>query len=128
MHSNATKNMIRLSIALDHVLADIVKKSTEVGVVVPSILKKNLEEAGFQIEESKLKVLYQVRVYFPWTKEEVEEYEKQPVLETQEETQEPDKRHLIAMGASNSPADALVQAIYGFLREIAPIQKVPVVA
>lgn len=84
-------------------IAAIVQKATEVGVVVPSILRRELEAAGFKINEDeeehktkygyrKFENLYRVLVH--------------------------DKAgNIIAMGASDSSASALSHAILGYIRE-----------
>jgi len=79
-----------------------VKDAIEVGVVVPSILRKNLEDAGLTIvdDEARLseygfasmKHLKRVQV---WDK----------------------TGHLIAMGAAGDFAEALLHAMLGYFRE-----------
>jgi hypothetical protein len=49
MRDACVKNMIALATKGTTPLHDIVRKSIEAGIVVPSILKRNLETAGYQI-------------------------------------------------------------------------------
>lgn len=94
MHDLGMKTMIQVSkkksLGKD-LIAKAIKDSTEVGIVVPSILRKNLEAAGFKIKEKQLKVLTQVDTY---TK----------------------KGELVLSGTSDTAADALLFSVYAYMR------------
>ena len=85
-------------------MANAVRHATEVGVVVPSILRKNLEEAGFVLVEdsaaladygfASLKTLNRVVVM--------------------------KDGEMVAMGAAGDHAEALLHAVLGYFRENPP--------
>lgn len=91
MHADARKNLLTLS-RLDNPVAKCAASAAEAGMVVPSILRKNLEAAGYRVTDAKLKVLTQVKVH-------------------------KDGR-LVACGSSSDAADALLQAVHAHLREV----------
>jgi hypothetical protein len=95
-------------------LTEICKGAVEVGFIVPSILKKGLEDAGYIVQylspgdESKehktTKVLHRASVYCP--------------IEGAEPA-------IVAHGMSDSVQDALLQAIYAAMKEENPDLKDP---
>lgn len=96
MRTAVTKQTIDL--AKEHAATDPIAKavadSVEVGIVVPSILRKNLEVAGVKITEGEKKRLKQIEIH-----------DTAGVL--------------IACGSSDGHADALLHAVTGYLRQIA---------
>ena len=77
-----------------------IEASTEVGIVVPSILRAKLTAAGFEVRDEKFKDAAQ--------KEEWKHLKQVTVW---------DGDKLIAMGASGDAGDALLHAMLGYARE-----------
>ena len=121
MHAAATKHFIKLADQLDHPIADLVCDSTECDIVVPSILRAKLEAAGYKIADTEMKVLHKVEVMDPRIAEESEsEFHARQAL-AKAAGEDPDAltrmSALIAIGTSDAPADALLQAVRALLRE-----------
>ena len=81
-------------------VADAILAATEVGVVVPSILRAKLTDAGFEVRDEKFKDAAQTQ---EWKHLKQVTVWKGP--------------HLIAQGASGDAGDALLHAMLGYARE-----------
>ncbi len=102
MHSDNTNLLIESAHCYhDDPLAAAVRQATEVGVVVPSILRSELEDAGYQIVDDEQKHLQQGF---------------KPLKQLTRVILEKDGK-VAAMGASHSLPDALLHAVLGYLRE-----------
>jgi hypothetical protein len=102
-------------------VAQAVRDATEVGVVVPSILRKNLQAAGFAIEEFELKHLKGIRVFSgkskwpnPTNLTSTALGDDHGKVETASEF---NGEELVAQGLSFDFADALLHALLGYVRE-----------
>lgn len=76
--------------------------SIEVGVVVPSILRRNLTDAGFAIVEDKASM---------------SEYGFASLATLERVLITDSKGALVAMGAAGDPSEALLHAALGYVRE-----------
>jgi hypothetical protein len=90
VRANAMKQMVELT-ARSGVMSKIAAKAVEAGIVVPSILKAELEKAGFKVKFEKAKKGSWCRISQGGTE--------------------------AAMGFSDSDQDALLQALFARLRE-----------
>ena len=84
-------------------IAAIVRKATEVGVVVPSLLKAGLEAGGFRIEDDPQK----------HAEHGYREFEHLERVLVHDKT-----GNVIAMGAASDFNEALLHAVLGYLREL----------
>jgi hypothetical protein len=85
--------MVELSKESKSLFGKACLEACEVGVVVPSLLKNNLEKAGYKVVVTKMKVLTKVEIFGP-----------------------KDDKTVLAFGMSHDAADALLQAIYAELK------------
>lgn len=88
-------------------VAAIVAASTEVGMIIPSILAANLEKAGYVLEWKDGKVGQWLQIKALAAEDDPgsdEEMVWTPYL-------------VVANGYSHDKADALLQAVYGWLKE-----------
>ena len=93
MRTKVYEELLRLAPLMDdHPIIHAINNSTEQGIVVLSILHKELDAAGYVRTSGMLKTLYEVKVHDP-------------------------DGELVAYGASHDDNDALLQAMWGFVRE-----------
>lgn len=95
MHTENKRKLIDLASKQTNPIAGIVNKlvAEEEAILYQFVVKK-LEEAGFTVRQRKLKILTSVDVF-----------DGQDGLE------------LVASGSSNTPYDALLHALLGYIRE-----------
>lgn len=108
------------------VFHSFVKASSEVGVVVPSILRKRMAEAGLTVESEKRKHGYHVRVFGP-LKAMLEQGHQAAIDLYECETRDPkagkpasDMPVLIAQGYAATEEDALLHAIHAEMKAEKP--------
>lgn len=90
MRTSCQAHMIALASISKTSFGESCVAAQEVGIIVPSILKANLEKHAYKVKETKMKVLTKVEVFL--------------------------KDTLVAMGMSHDAGDALLQAIYAELK------------
>lgn len=122
MHSNATKDMIVLASKSETGFAPLVKSAVEAGIVVPSILRKKLEDEGFVVSSEKLPAGVRVRIHGRFDKLMAAKHPKAVdfhACETRDPKATPpaaDRMLLVAQAISHDEADAVVQAVYAEMR------------
>lgn len=113
MNTNAKRNMARLIQQLKRdPIAQIVRdvlvenKSDDdgpkVNADVDASIRNDLVKAGFLIVDEKLKFLHNIEI--------------KVAIKSEDESVAP-QSVVVAMGISNSPGDALAQALYGYFKE-----------
>lgn len=103
MHAENTQLLIESSRA-HHAdpLGDCVRRAIEVGVVVPSLLRANLKEAGYVVDADQ----------DSHAKDGYRRFKNLTRVLVRDGT-----GNVVAMGASSDEADALLHACLGYLRE-----------
>lgn len=101
MRAAALKEFIDIANATDGPFSRIVRESIEVGVVVPSILRNKLQDAGFTIASNP------GAQHGSWVKVFAPTQDATAVAEGE----------IVAQAFSHDAADALLQAIYAELKE-----------
>lgn len=128
MHTNAMKNMIRLSRVLSGPIAKAVKLSMKGRTAVDStVLREQLKKAGLRLKATKQNVLTSVTVIDP----KIEAANKAVLEKAEKEEREVPQDELapaaVAFGMSIDLKDAVLQAVYGRLKEEAVEQGIDVV-
>lgn len=114
MSQRVVEHFIKVAHENDTAVSAIVKKATEAGMIVPSILTAALEAAGYAVNymaspNGGAKVLI--------TKDEATAYDEE-------------NPNIVARSVSGDKAEALLRAVYSWLHEeakISPGKEVPVV-
>lgn len=102
MQTAHTKKLVELTTAAAGPVAKIAVKASEAGILVPSILKKSLEDAGYKItyhKEPGENAPQGDHTHGAW------------VLVKDKDG------HVVARAYSHDKPDALLQAVYAWLRE-----------
>jgi hypothetical protein len=112
MHTLARNAMLKLAPSAGSI-GQIVASVNEGGIVSPRLLEQALTEAGYKVIHEKLKVRYRVSIF---------KSQSLPDLDTNEPIVPQLGQHeplplLVAHGISDSPEDALLQAVYGAIKE-----------
>lgn len=101
MRTQAVKDAIEIANAVEHPIANCVKTSIEVGVIIPSVLKTTLAKAGYAVNFRPGDVVTWCLV----THDNATEYDENSL-------------NIVARACSENEQEALLQAVYGVLKEI----------
>lgn len=113
MNTNAKRNMARLIQQLKEdpiarIVRDVLVESKsdddgpKVNASVDASIRNDLVKAGYLIVDEKLKFLHKIEIKM--------------AIKSEDESVSP-QSVVVAMGISDSPADAFAQALYGYFKE-----------